>query len=150
MLQRRTKPGRSVGKSTTTDAPDRLNCSISRRGAEGTNANEIQGTGPVTTYCPVRSPRHAPLSAPTLNTLSPPNRNHRKKGFACNSVLPISCHGHRKVTDRHRKVIDSSGIPETGAWLRRKPRESIFRKSGTRFPPKSTTQRLRETSWPRT
>src|SRR5713101_7879390 len=114
MLQRRTKPGRSVGKSTTTDAPDRLNCSISRRGAEGTNANEIQGTGPVTTYCPVRSPRHAPLSAPTLNTLSPPNRNHRKKGFACNSVLPISCHGHRKVTDRHRKVIDSSGIPETG------------------------------------
>ena len=117
MLQRRTAPGIFVGKCSSTgpEGPDRLSCSISRRGAERTNANEMQGIEPATTYCPVRSPRHAPPSAPTLNTtLSPPNRNHSKIGFACNSVLPISCHRHRKVTDRHRKVTHSSEIPETG------------------------------------
>jgi len=116
MLQRRTAPGRFVGKckSTMTDAPERLSCSISERGAERTNASEMQGTGPVTAYCSVRPPRHVPPSALTLNTVSPPNRYQSKIGSACNSVMPISCHRHRKVTDRHRKSTYSSGIPEAG------------------------------------
>src|SRR6266568_646692 len=116
MLQRRTTPGRFVGKcsSTMTDAPDRLSCSISRCGVERTNANEMQGTEPATTYCPVRSPRHVPPSALTLNTVSPPNRYQSRIGFACNCVMPISCHKHRKVTDRYREVADGSRIPETG------------------------------------
>ena len=120
MLQRRTAPGRFVGKckSTMTDAPDRLSCSISERGAERTNANEMQGAGPVTPYCSVRPPRHVPPSALTLNTVSPPNRYHSKIGFACNSVMPISCHRHRKVTDRHRKVTHGRRIPEKPAALR--------------------------------
>src|SRR5258706_15256145 len=138
MLQRRTTPGRFVGKckSTVADAPDRLNCSISRRGAERTNANEMQGAGPVTTYCPVRSPRHAPLAL-TLNTLSPPKRNHIKIDFACNSVMPVPCHRHRKVADRHRKVTCSSGIPETGCVASAQTAAKAFLgKSGTQFPPK--------------
>ena len=140
MLQRRTAPGRFVGKcrSTMTDAPDRLSCSISERGAERTNASEMQGARPVTTYCSVRPPRHVPPSALTLNTVSPPNRYHSKIGFACNSVMPISCHRHRKVTDRHRKVTRGRQIPEKRLRrVRCKPPRRHFRNSGTRLPPKN-------------
>jgi hypothetical protein len=137
-----------------TDAPDRLSCSISRRGAERTNANEMQGTEPAATHCPVRPPRHA--SALTLNTLSPPssppNRNHSKISFACNSVLRIPCHCHRKVTDRHRKITYSSGVPETGSVaLGTNCGESISREIGNPVPAQNQQRNAsREASWPRT
>ena len=141
MLQRRTTPGRFVGKcsSTMTDAPDRLSCSISGRGAERTNAKEMQGGGPVTTYCSIQPPRHVPPSALTLNTVSPPNRYHSKIGLTCNSVLPISCHRHRKVTDRHRKVTHSSRKPEIScAASGARRRIAILGNSGTWIPSEKT------------
>ena len=74
MRQRRTTPGRSVGKCipTMTVAPDRESCSISTCGAERTNANEMQGAKPVVMHWPVRPPHHASPSALTLNTPKSP------------------------------------------------------------------------------
>src|SRR5882672_8904982 len=78
MLQRRTTSGIFVGKCSSTgpDAPDRLSCSISRCGAERTNANEMQGAGPVTTYCPSLTTTPGPaVSADAEHTLSLSNVN---------------------------------------------------------------------------
>jgi hypothetical protein len=134
------------------DAPERLSCSISERGAERTNASEMQGARPVTTYCSVRPPRHVPPSALTLNTVSPPNRYHSKIGSACYSVMLISCHRHRKVTDRHRKVTCSSPKPETSCVAPGATRDdSNFQELGNPDSArKSTKLRPRETSWRRT
>jgi|ERR1700716_53528 hypothetical protein len=78
MRQRKTTPARLVGKckSTRTDGPDRLSCSISTRGAERANANEMQGTEPATTYgrSPTAVPRPA-ISADVEHALSFSNMN---------------------------------------------------------------------------
>ena len=141
MRQRRTTPGRSVGKciSPMTVAPDRESCSISRCGVERTSANEMPGaipaTEPVVLYWPVRPPHHASPSALTLNTpKSPKPPSTSRTSFARQrnaNFMPST-----------QKVTNATGYPPKSA-LRRSAQTfsgtSIFRESGTRRPSKKST-----------
>ena len=72
MRQRRTMPGRSVGKcmSKMMVVPERESRGACAYGTTGTNANETHGPKPLARG-PVGPPRHASPAAPRLNTPTP-------------------------------------------------------------------------------